>query len=362
MSWLVSDLVALTLKGPRSFLDWWLGELAGLLPGWLKRGRSGGRKCLLLALGPGGSRVIERTTAGETVLGTIEDEGEAGAGALAGLAGQGRYRSWPLVVRLDPALGLRKEIELPLAAQGDLGRLLGYELDRLTPFKAEDVSYAYEVRASDARSKKLKVGLEMAPKAVVERALALAAAGGLKVDRLELAPRPGGSALDLLPREVVPGRERRWPQRVLPLLAVVLALVAIAIPFRQQQTLIEQLNEQVAALRPQAEATLALRQELDRLVEDNRFLVEGKQSRATMTELLAELTRLIPDEAFITQFQIQDGEIQLHGLAAKASDLIAILEQSALLTAPQFRAPVTRDARTDQERFHIGARLDGRSG
>jgi general secretion pathway protein L len=73
--------------------------------------------------------------------------------------------------------------------------------------------------------------------------------------------------------------------------------------------------------------------------------------------VLAELTRLVPDQAYLAQLLLQDGEVQLHGSAATASDLIGLLDHSALFRAPQFRSPVTRDGRDGAERFHLSVEL-----
>ncbi|MGI9435180.1 MAG: PilN domain-containing protein, partial [Geminicoccaceae bacterium] len=80
-----------------------------------------------------------------------------------------------------------------------------------------------------------------------------------------------------------------------------------------------------------------------------------------MTDVLAELTRLIPDHSYVVQLRVKDSKIEISGLAQKASDLIAILDRSTILTSPQFRSPVTRDTRSGKERFQISVDLIGRS-
>jgi len=113
----------------------------------------------------------------------------------------------------------------------------------------------------------------------------------------------------------------------------------------------------VAAARAEAEESLALRARLDQLTESSRFLVAEKTRRPMVAEVLAELTRLVPDQAHIVQLDLRDRSIQLHGYATTASDLIGLLDQSELFRTPQFRSPVTQDPSSGTERFHLSVEL-----
>ena len=81
-----------------------------------------------------------------------------------------------------------------------------------------------------------------------------------------------------------------------------------------------------------------------------------------VTEVLSELTRLVPDQAHIVQLELRDGTVQLHGYAATASELISLLDESRLFKTPQFRSPVTQDPRSGSERFHLSVELTAPEG
>ena len=65
------------------------------------------------------------------------------AAQVAGLLRKPHQHSGPITLRLAPGMGLGKMLELPLAARDDLDQLLRFEMDRLTPFRAEDVIFAH---------------------------------------------------------------------------------------------------------------------------------------------------------------------------------------------------------------------------
>ena len=363
----MAELLDVGRRVPAAFLQWWFDELRGLLPRSLGAKSASSKSSLVLNLSGDEIALLERTArhgekelerAGRDLLDAPEFR--AGGPTWASFSAR-RYRKWPVIIRLGGDLGLRKVIDLPLAARDDLGQLLNFELDRLTPFKADDVCFAWRVLATDNDNKRMQVELEMAPKAVVDQAMALVGRHGREASRVELDGGADRQSLNLLPRSTEEKESKGWLRRLLPLIALGLAAAAIILPLNKQQRLLEEIDREMIAVRAEAEESLAIRKELDGLTEMAGFLAGEKNRRSTMTEILAELTRVIPDHSHIIQLQIKDAKIELNGLADKASDLIAILDQSEMLASPQFRSPVTRDPRANKERFQIAVDVKERS-
>ena len=341
-----------------AFFAWWLNGLVGLIPRRLRLASGRRRPGMVLALGSSEIVVAERTAEGERALGSVAGNAPDHDQRLRALLRQSKRRTHPVTVRLSGDLGLRRTLDLPLAARDDLDQLLLFEMDRLTPFRADDVYFAQRVLPSDVAGR-IAVELQLAPKRVVEQALETAQRLGLSAARVELAAgdAAGAEPLNLLPDKL--GRRAREGHvtRALVLLALILAAIAVAIPFGRQQARLEHLETRVAAARVEAEESLAVREHLDQLTQSTRFLIAVKTRRPTVTETLAELTRLVPDQAHIVQLELRDGSMQLHGYAATTSDLISLLDESQLFGTPQFRSPVTQDPRSGSERFHLSVEL-----
>jgi general secretion pathway protein L len=209
----------------------------------------------------------------------------------------------------------------------------------------------------------LSVEVQLAPKRELERALETARNFGIVPPRVELAAGPeGGSTLNLLPGEPVQGTRESRLRRVLALLALLLAVTAVAIPLQRQRAAVAKLEADVAAARAEAEESLAMRDRLEQLTRSAQFLEADKSRQPLVVRVLDELTRLVPDQAYITQFDLHDQTVEVQGFAATASDLIAVLEQSPLFKGPQFRSPVTQDRRSGSERFHVSVELVAQEG
>ncbi|MGI9418822.1 MAG: PilN domain-containing protein [Geminicoccaceae bacterium] len=353
-----------SLQLPRLFFKWWLGELAGFVPRILRPSPITGKPGLVLDF-RGDEIILTKQTArrGGTELARAVDSDPnelravQNAEAFAGL-GERHNRRLPITARLASHLGMRRLIELPLSAKDDLHQLLAFELDRLTPFKADNVYFAWRIKDADSKTGRMKVALEVAPKVIVDRALDLASAHGRDIDRVELeCTGTDCEPLDLLPRNHGDKPAGNWLSRLLRLTTLILLAVAIALPIRKQMTVIDRLEAEIATVRALAEESLVLREQLAFISDEAGFLADTRSSRPTMTEALAELTRLIPDQSHMLQLRISDRSVDLNGLAEKASDLLAILDESPMLTSPRFKSPVTKDQRSGKERFQISVDL-----
>jgi general secretion pathway protein L len=355
----MSSVIGLVRSSMSALLSWWLAELAGMLPRRLKQIGLRERRQVVLLLNPGQTVVLERTGDRARVVGAASADPDDRGGELAALLHRVNHRRQPVTICLSGELGLRKFISLPLAARDDLEQLLRFEMDRLTPFRAEEVYFAHRIIDTDTPNRRIMVELAAAPRSIVEDALKTARTVGAVAARVELGTaRPdGGEPLNLLPQQSGDVAGERRLIRALILLALILAVVAVAIPLQQQRSKLAALTDQLAATRVEAEQSHALREQLDQLTQTSTFLLAEKSRRPMATEVLADLTQLVPDQAYLAQLMMQEGEVQLHGWAATASDLISLLDQSPLFRAPQFRSPVTREGGDGAERFHLSVEL-----
>ena len=76
-------------------------------------------------------------------------------------------------------------------------------------------------------------------------------------------------------------------------------------------------------------------------------------------EVLRELTEIIPEDAWLTEFNYNSGrrEIRLSGYALSASQLLPVLEQSGLFENVRFTSPITTDQRLQKEQFRLEMQL-----
>ena len=185
---MITDLVTSLRSNLAAAVGWWLRELAGLVPHRIRNPGRRERRSSVLILGRERSVVLLRTAEGERPLGSVDTNGPDHDQRLGELLKQAKRRGRSITVRLSEELGLRKILELPAAAKDDLNQVLRFEMDRLTPFRADEVCFAHRVVGSDARTRRLSVELQLAPQREIDRVLQTARRFGLSPARIELAP------------------------------------------------------------------------------------------------------------------------------------------------------------------------------
>lgn len=272
------------------------------------------------------------------------DDADAVAGRLAATA-KGRQ----VVLELSPGEALVTDLTLPAAAEENLRQVVGYEMDRHTPFTAAQVHFGYRRMGRRTVGGRLPIRLGVVPKARLDEQLEALAVFGLSPDRVQ---PPGEPGIDLMPA-ARRGSERRLPSlRALLTGAIILVVVlALAYPAWNLRHSAKVLQEEATDLARTADTAQRLRDERDQLLETARVVVDRRVNRPAVAAVMEELAALLPDHTWLISFQLNGDSVVIRGETPSASDLIGLLQGSPRFQSVGFSAPVTREG--NRERFQI---------
>lgn len=143
---------------------------------------------------------------------------------------------------------------------------------------------------------------------------------------------------------------------------LLLALIAwgVSYPLRDELRL-RQLQAENRKLEPSVEALRREEGELDRIQGEIAALSRLQGRKGEILRVLDELSRIVPNTAYLSGFRYRDGAVELQGSAENASNLVPVLEQSTFLKDVGFNAPSNR-GRDNRETFSLKAQLEQRSG
>ena len=370
--------------GLPSFWRWWADQLAPLIPHQLRntvaRMRSrpvlafDAQEAILLVPKVANNRLKYKETARIPLTSDADATDTAGRAAIDALAtGNGGRTGRPrVVVALAPEQVLRKTIDLPAAVEENLVQVLTYDLDRHTPFKPEEVYFDASIVGRDPVKKELRVDWAAARKTVVGELRRRAEGWGATVvavtpDRPEGGAQPVRMPLNLLPLAERPntGAGRGWEIWVPLGLIAVAALIATALPLWQKRGYAIALQQQAMQQRAQADASNALREQLDRLTGDYNFALSKKYAFPSALQSVEDVTKLLPDDTWLTQLEVKNTakgkepkrEIVVRGESANAGRLISLFEDSKLFSEAAPRSPTTKIQPGPGEIFDLGAQL-----
>lgn len=352
-------------QGPR-FLAWWGGELAGLLPAPLRARVLRGPEVLLLSVESDGLRVRRERTG--DLLAQIEwsaapeEQRASFVRACRDIDPSDRR----LVLLLPSTFVLRRRLQLPQAAASDLRRVVGYEIDRQTPFKPDQVWYDVRVLDLVAAPGQIAVELIAAPRAEVEPLLSRLLGLGLVPDAvdvaIESASARGRVGVNLLPpaQRARRAHPRRRANLIMGAICIVLAIVVMLQWLGNRQAALDTMQSDVDALHAQARRATTLREQLVNAAGASGFLAARKRATPSALAVLQDLTKRLPADTWLERFSLDSqGQLTMQGESAKAAGLIDTLRDSPLITEPKLQGVIQPDPVTGKEHFDLAAQLRG---
>ncbi len=349
-----------------AFFHWWASELRACLPPRVRRLFFAARNRLLFDMSDRWVIVSETNGLGEREIGRFpRDEGEENRAAdrVRELLARLDARRRDIVVRLPASAALRRKIELPTAAEENLREVVAFDMERQTPFTADQVYFDVRVVRRLPERQRILAELVLVPKTVADPAISLLASWSVVPQYIELpATADRDSRLVALSAQLGGAPGARGVRRLSWTMAAAAALLIVgivAIPLVRQHGLLQGLNDQVAQAKKEADAARKTQEQIDTLAALDHFLVERKEARPARLAVLDEISRILPDDTWLFRLRLTGDEVQTFGYSGGASNLIGPIEESSLFRNPQFLAPLMRDQRVEAERFHIAFQLEG---
>jgi len=348
------------LRSESSIIGWWLQGLGLLIPAWLKNLFNPAKKRILFQLQDDQLAIIwpgQKKSKPEPEFYNLHQADQR----KKLLKKLNRYSKdqHNLVLCIPANKGLRNILRLPVNAESDLASILGFEIDRQTPFTPDQVYSGYRLISKNKSTNTLSVELNVIPQKIVNPLLSELAKAGIKPHVVELLDDQPESGINVLAGSVTDGVHRGSIRinQLLSLLAFVLLGIAIAIPFINLKSAIKQTELAIKDARSGALEVNELHVKWEKLQQKQELINKKIQEHRSITRFLDELTRLIPDDTWLTRLQIRGNTIRLQGESSSATALISIIEKSENFSGTRFQSPVTTNISTGKDRFQITTQI-----
>ena len=340
--------------------DWWARQMLDLVPARLRQSDAGladGWRVMVESLDEPHRITLARRSRGRTGTArrfVLDASGQQAARTSVASAGGA------VVLELPPQALLERDTVLPLAAEGRLDRVLGYEMDRITPFSADELFWSWTLkrreRAQGDNPGRLHLRLSMVPRAGLADILRNLAAIGLAPSLLVV---PGA---DGLPRPIPLSRSANRGRkvglgRIAAIACALLAVAVIATPFVQDLRAIAAADRRIDTLKPRIAQVDALRLRIAASTGGADVFASELARLGNPLQALAALTDILPDDTFLSQLSLRQRSLTFSGQSARAARLIAALAADPVLRNPTFVTPVTRANSSGSDLFSIRAEL-----
>lgn len=275
-------------------------------------------------------------------------------------------RSGRVDLLLPEALTLFRVDTFPGEARRNLREEAWWRLDALTPYAPEELCYDVAYLGADPNTGFIEVHIAVAPREIVNEAVAYAQDWGFTPRRVSSNQPAAGfqSGPEFLTVHDPASETRTLRKGAAALIAIALAFAAIGVTrgvFERQALVASATERRIDADETLAE-TLATREAALDLARRAITPTELRGARPLAVDLLAALARALPPETRIDLTLVTETGIRLEGVSENADAVL-----SAIALAPEFQngrhaAPVREVAAQGRsaERFAIEAELADR--
>jgi general secretion pathway protein L len=271
-----------------------------------------------------------------------------------------RARGNSIEIVLQPSRFLFRPLELPRRAGEFLDGIVRAQIDRLTPWSAEDAAFGWNRPSEIANDRIVVTVAAMARSSVAPFVQALA---GLNADSIVVSTVAPGGHGGGTPIKVFE-HARRGALEVQRLRrALVSVLVACGLTAGAAIAADEFIGGSLQARQDEIAHRIAVSQATIRASLDagRNSVLAGLERRKNQTPsrviVLEALSRIFPDDTYVTELRIAGDKMQVVGITRDAPSLIRLLAQSSYFRQPTFFAPTTRSPSQPGESFHIEAQI-----
>jgi general secretion pathway protein L len=257
-------------------------------------------------------------------------------------------------VAVDRELFFVRNVTLPSAAATALPTILEQDLLRRTPFQVGDVWHgATQGIRGDGEvltAQHWIIRKDRAGQALTELGLCTN-----DVDFLAANDADDNCVPVIWYREAM-HEDPAWARRAIKLLAITALgtmLLALAAFEYIQFSVSREIATSLSEARELAQASDS------RTGINQKAILFAMKSDVSVLEIWNELSKILPDQTFLTESRIADGKVTISGFSNDAAGLVRMIDQSTLFTGAILANGLTPDAAEHKDRFSIILRVRG---
>jgi general secretion pathway protein L len=344
-----------------TFFRWWTEELRLAMPAvWQQKLQHALRRVTLSLQGDSLRVGVDENRSLKTLEGfSFLQDASLQSQQVEDLLLSNELQEAPRFLLLELESILNRKLKLPLAAESNLAQVLSFEMDRQTPFRASDVYFDWKILERGGDSGQINLELFVVPRSEVDELVNAVTTRGFRLAGVDIADGDRTLGLNLLPadRRVRPVNPKSRLNFALGAAsAVLLALLMTQSLYLRSHQVVE-LEEAITDVQGEAREVMQIKQQIEDSSEAAGFLAMRRAEAPLVIGLLADITRILPDDTYLDRLVISKSSVQLQGKSQNAQQLIELVNESALLGDASFRGSTRLDARTGLEIFEVNAEV-----
>ena len=256
---------------------------------------------------------------------------------------------------LNPSRFLIREIPLPSQAETFVHNIIETQIDQLTPWTKDKAIFGHKILRTT--NENIFVALAATDKQNIDPILR--SLENLKPSTLSLSIAPstadGTPEIPLLRKDL--GRIQFGQLRKFLSYLLIISIGTAALINMYSSWSLSSLNEEYDAIQRKISAGRSISMEPKTLSDVELQLYSRKLYSLPLTLVLEEISKIIPDNSSLTEFEYSGNSIRMVGTSEDPSGLINPIEQSKILSDAKFFSATTKGPEDKAGQFHIEAQI-----
>ena len=268
-----------------------------------------------------------------------------------------------IVLSLTSRQAIEKMMALPAVAKENINQVVGFEIDKYTPFSQQQVYFSLK-QVGKEENGVINIQIILTPKEILDAIFLQLNNAQVYPDIVEYENVANNFKEDYKTYNLIPEWERPAKNRVVQaatvFLSIIMTLLILAVfiyPVWHEELAVEKLKQEIKSLKNDTDFVQEQQLDLDKMIEETEKLNTVKQKMPAVLDLVNILSDLIKEDTWLTHLQLKNGRLQIQGQSPAAEGMIGILEASPLFSNVRFVSPLTQDKRTGLDRFQISANV-----
>ena len=266
-----------------------------------------------------------------------------------------KQKKYTVDLQLGQAQALHLKKAFPEAAKDNLRQVVGYQLDRLTPFSVDNAYYDVRLAQYDKLRKEVIADIYVSPQHVVDKLVRQLKEVGF--EQVEIVSVADGAGQINLFRQQANANNQSWSRIPLYFALSMLGLALLA-PLGYKLRRAEQIDDALKTLRRDSAEQLAVRDQLSLAQEALQFLENKRKTSPVALDIVEKLSVSIPIDTWLERLSLEGKNLEIRGESAKVLSLIDTLEELPEFSNVRFKSPITRNKENGRDRFHIEAKVE----
>lgn len=267
-----------------------------------------------------------------------------------------RKKPYQVMLRLRKPQVLYLQHYFPEAVKDNIRQVVGYQLDRLTPFTAENAFYDAKITLHDKTRKEVRTDIYVTPRRLVDLLMDKVKETGIKaIHSISVV----GVENDVNLLHTASDKPMSTTASLMPLYIFLGALATtLLVPMAYQWRRLQQLDAVLDQVRQASSQQMTIRDKLLEAGDALKFLEEKRRTSPIALDVVEKLSSIIPDHTWLERLSVTGKTLEIRGESGRALTLIDLLEEAPEFSNVRFKSPVTRNKENGRDRFHIEAILE----